>query len=148
MKRLSQIHPIFYHARIKQKRLFRHLSDLGKGFASEQTDAKLEYTCKKHQSLLRRRLGNSDPQLQENKVKNLRIACPTIDGLLIKPGETFSFWRQLGEATVAASTHCRAAARVAWAQQIGRRCVSLGLRSKTWSRRSCEVQDSNLQHPE
>jgi vancomycin resistance protein VanW len=59
----------------------------------------LPFTCKKHQSLLRRRLGNSDPELQQNKVENLRIACPTIDGILIKPGETFSFWRQLGEAT-------------------------------------------------
>ena len=39
------------------------------------------------------------PQLQENKVKNLAIACPTIDGILIKPGQTFSFWRQIGEAT-------------------------------------------------
>ncbi len=37
--------------------------------------------------------------MQENKVKNLRVACPTIDGILIKPGQTFSFWRQLGEAT-------------------------------------------------
>lgn len=59
----------------------------------------LPFNCKKHQSLLRRRLGNSDPQLQENKVVNLKIAAPTIDGLLIKPGEAFSFWRQLGEAT-------------------------------------------------
>ena len=48
---------------------------------------------------MRRRLGNSDPELQQNKVENLKVACPTIDGILIKPGETFSFWRQLGEAT-------------------------------------------------
>ena len=34
-KRLSEIHPIFYRTRIKQKRLFRHLADLPKSFASE-----------------------------------------------------------------------------------------------------------------
>jgi vancomycin resistance protein VanW len=68
-------------------------------FASDLESEDLPFTCKKHQSLLRRRLGNSDPQLQENKVENLKIACPTIDGILIKPGQTFSFWRQLGEAT-------------------------------------------------
>ena len=68
-------------------------------FASEISGEALPFTCKKHQSLLRRRLGNSDPQLQENKVENLKIACPTIDGILIKPGQTFSFWRLLGEAT-------------------------------------------------
>lgn len=105
--RLSEIHPIFYHSRIWQKRFFRTLSDLplaGK-FASEISKDELKFTSKKHQSLLRRRLGNSDPELQENKVKNLRISCPTIDGILIKPGQTFSFWRQIGEATAAKGYH-------------------------------------------
>jgi len=99
--RISEIHPIFYHSRIWQKRFFRRIADLPRlgRFASEIRTDDFEFTCKKHQSLLRRRLGESDPQLQENKVSNLKIACPTIDGVLIKPGQTFSFWRQLGEAT-------------------------------------------------
>jgi vancomycin resistance protein VanW len=101
MKRLSEIHPIFYHTRIWQKRFFRKVSDFKKytNFATEISSENLEFTCKRHQSLLRRRLGNSSPELQENKIENLKIACPTIDGILIKPNETFSFWRQLGEAT-------------------------------------------------
>src|SRR5688500_7857885 len=99
--RLSEIHPIFYHTRIKQKRLFRHLADLPKRFASEIDNKNLPFNCKKHQSLLRRKLGNSAPELQENKIQNLQIACPTIDGLLIKPKQTFSFWRRLGEPTAA-----------------------------------------------
>ena len=100
-RRLSEIHPIVYKTRIQQKRLFRRLVDASRGFrfASERLERALPFTCKKHQSLLRRKLGNSDPQLQENKVRNLEIACPTIDRLLIRPGETFSFWRQVGEAT-------------------------------------------------
>ena len=100
-KRLSEIHPLVYKTRIQQKRLFRRLDDMAKGraFSDEKLPASLPFSCKKHQSLLRRRLGNSDPELQENKVENLKIACPTIDGILIKPGETFSFWRQVGEAT-------------------------------------------------
>lgn len=102
-RRLSEIHPIVYKTRIRQKRLFRRLDDVSRNvkFASEKSGDDLGHTCKKHQSLLRRRLGNSDPQLQENKIKNLRIACPKIDGLLIKPGETFSFWNCVGEATAA-----------------------------------------------
>jgi vancomycin resistance protein VanW len=81
--------------------MFRRVADLPLAgrFASEIDSEHLPFTCNKHQSLLRRRMGNSDPQLQENKVKNLSIACPTIDGILIKPGQTFSFWRQIGEAT-------------------------------------------------
>lgn len=97
--RLSEIHPAIYHTRIWQKRAFRKFADLQVNFATETLNDDLEFTCKKHQSLLRRKLGDSDPQLQENKVHNLKLACPTIDGVLIKPGEKFSFWRQIGEAT-------------------------------------------------
>ena len=81
--------------------MFRRIADLPRvgRFATEKKAENLLFTCKKHQSLLRRRLGNSDPQLQENKIKNLDIACPAIDGIIIKPGQTFSFWRQIGETT-------------------------------------------------
>ena len=100
-RRISEIHPAIYHTRIFQKRLFRTLGDIGGRvrFADIRRGDSLAFTCKKHQSLLRRRLGDSDPELQENKVQNLRIACPTIDGVLIRPGETFSFWRCVGEAS-------------------------------------------------
>ena len=100
-QRLSEIHPVFYHTRIWQKRTFRRIADVSAGvrFALAKQDEPLRFTCKKHQSLLRRRLGNSDPQLQENKVRNLRIAAPAIDGVVVRPGETFSFWKLVGEAT-------------------------------------------------
>ncbi|MBV9242871.1 MAG: VanW family protein [Acidobacteria bacterium] len=99
--RLSELHPAIYRTRIWQKRLSRSLADLRGGvrFATEQRGRDLDFTCKRHQSLLRRKLGNSDPQLQENKITNLSIAVPEIDKLVIRPGETFSFWRQLGEAS-------------------------------------------------
>lgn len=100
-KRLSEIHPAIYRTRIFQKRLFRTVGDVARRirFARGSSDVNLPFTCKKHQSLLRRRLGGSDPKLQENKIENLKIACPTIDGILLKPGETFSFWQRIGEAT-------------------------------------------------
>ncbi|GGD58815.1 vancomycin B-type resistance protein VanW [Paenibacillus nasutitermitis] len=34
-----------------------------------------------------------DMMYQENKVFNLKLAAKTLSGLLIRPGETFSFWR-------------------------------------------------------
>lgn len=100
-KRLSEIHPFFYHLRIEQKRAFRRFADAtsGKRFARHFFSESLPFAVKKHQSLLRRKLGDSDPQLQENKVVNLQIAHKTIAGILIKPGETFSFWHCVGEAT-------------------------------------------------
>ncbi|WP_341323571.1 VanW family protein [Solibacillus sp. FSL H8-0523] len=102
--RLSELHPIFYHIRIGQKRLFRFLANLKerKRFAThKELSTTFPYTGKKHQSLLRRKLGNSDPKLQENKITNLKIATSKIDGVIIKPGETFSFWQLVGKATKA-----------------------------------------------
>lgn len=32
-------------------------------------------------------------ELQKNKAKNLSLASPKINGIIIKPGETFSFWK-------------------------------------------------------
>lgn len=37
--------------------------------------------------------------LQENKVVNLGLALKKIDGITIKPGETFSFWALIGKPT-------------------------------------------------
>lgn len=100
--RLSEVHPIFYHTRIQQKRLFRAIIDLKhiRRFATMKVQStSLSHSCKKHQSLLRRVLGNSNPQLQENKITNLTIATSEIDGIIIKPGEIFSFWKLVGKTT-------------------------------------------------
>lgn len=53
----------------------------------------------RHSSLLYRKLGSSDMSLQENKVKNLSIAISKLDGLVIHPGEVFSFWHCVGSVT-------------------------------------------------
>lgn len=100
--RLSEIHPIFYHIRIEQKRIFRlfaNLKDWNRFAKHKESSSTFSFTCKKHQSLLRRKLGNSDPQLQENKITNLKIASSKIDGIIIKPGEIFSFWQLVGRTT-------------------------------------------------
>lgn len=68
-------------------------------FADKRADESFPYTIKRHQSLLRRKLGSSDPQLQENKITNLRLAITNMDGIVIRPGETFSFWHLVGRTT-------------------------------------------------
>ena len=42
--------------------------------------------------------SGSDMRYQYNKVHNLKLAAATIDGLLIRPGETFSFWQRVRHA--------------------------------------------------
>ncbi|MGI8459731.1 MAG: VanW family protein [Propionibacteriaceae bacterium] len=53
----------------------------------------------KHRSLLLRTLGASEMWLQHNKISNLRVAVRCVDGLVIGPGEEFSFCRTVGRTT-------------------------------------------------
>ncbi|HNQ16259.1 MAG TPA: VanW family protein [Pyrinomonadaceae bacterium] len=101
--RFSEIHPIVYHTRVFQLRMMRRIRDARSRirFADEQTTEQLPYTVYNHQSLLRRKLGSLDMKFQENKVTNLELARQPIDGLLIKPDETFSFWNRIGQTTAA-----------------------------------------------
>ncbi|MEE3717529.1 VanW family protein [Tumidithrix elongata RA019] len=52
-----------------------------------------------HKSILMRQLKDVDMWLQYNKVTNLRLAIAQIDGLVIQPGEVFSFWYLVGNPT-------------------------------------------------
>lgn len=59
----------------------------------------LQVRIKRHKSLLLRQLGETEMWMQHNKVANLKLACAQVDGLLIRPGETFSFNKVVGNAT-------------------------------------------------
>ena len=97
-KLLSQRHPLFYFLAVWNKRLRRMLAwhcD-GRTYASVQQTELLPYRIKKHQSVLLKKLGESDMQLQRNKVTNLRIAIQNLDGIVLRPGEVFSFCKRVG----------------------------------------------------
>ena len=49
--------------------------------------------------MLLRKLADIDMQLQINKLTNLKIAIKQIDGIIIRPGETFSFCKLVGYPT-------------------------------------------------
>jgi vancomycin resistance protein VanW len=65
-------------------------------FCKKRSGEPLPVVIKKHKSLIRRKLGDVDMTLQENKAVNLALAAPAISGILIRPGETFSLWRLVG----------------------------------------------------
>ncbi len=100
-KLLSQRHPWLYFAAVWTKRLQRRITWLtdNKNYAQKRSSGKLPFRVKKHQSVLLKKLGVTDMQLQINKVTNLRIAIQKIDGILIHPGETFSFCKLVGLTT-------------------------------------------------
>jgi len=97
-KRLSQRHPVLYFLAVWAKRTRRYIDWYfdEKKYSSKRTTQKLPFRIKKHQSVLLRKLGESDMQLQINKVTNLRLAIKNIDGIIIRPGETFSFYKLVG----------------------------------------------------
>ncbi len=97
-KLLSQRHPILYFLAVWTRRLRRYADWYfdSKKYANTRTSEKLEFRVKKHQSVLLKKLGDSDMQLQVNKVTNLKIATKQIDGILIRPEETFSFCKLVG----------------------------------------------------
>ena len=62
-------------------------------------DHDLPVRLKQHGSLLLRELDADQMHLQHSKVTNLRLAASRVDGLVIAPGETFSFNRVVGNCT-------------------------------------------------
>lgn len=101
---LSHRYALLYRMAVLVYRLRRHLrwrvEDLtGHRAAHLQVEHRLPVRVKKHESRLLRQLGQSEMWLQHNKVKNLAIAIRPLDGLLIRPGEIFSFWRRVGRPT-------------------------------------------------
>lgn len=53
----------------------------------------------RHNSLIRRTLGNTRPELQENKAVNLALAATKVNGALLRRGQVFSFWHMVGSVT-------------------------------------------------
>jgi vancomycin resistance protein VanW len=98
---LARLRSLLRPLRIHQLRWARRWQDWRHGvrFAQRQTAEPLPVRIIRHRSLLLRRLGSTDPQLQHNKVVNLRLAAPGLDGLCIRPGETLSLWQRIGRPT-------------------------------------------------
>ncbi|MEX1001278.1 MAG: VanW family protein [Crocinitomicaceae bacterium] len=61
--------------------------------------APLSHEMISHQSFLLRKLKNVDMYLQQNKIVNLRLAIANLNGIIIEPGQTFSFWKLVGRPT-------------------------------------------------
>jgi len=55
------------------------------------------YSVFTHSTPLLRKLKDVDMQLQYNKIVNLKIAIKKLNGIVLKPGETFSYWKLIGK---------------------------------------------------
>lgn len=90
-----------YHISVGLRRLIRYIKcNTGKRqYVHKKSEDKLPYRVYKHQSVLVRKLGDADLQLQYNKVTNIKLSIEKLNGIIIQPGETFSFCRLVGKAT-------------------------------------------------
>lgn len=66
-------------------------------FAKEYWPEPLPYTAFCHRTPLIRQLKNVDMWYQYNKVVNLRLAAAKLNGVVVRPSETFSYWRLIGK---------------------------------------------------
>jgi vancomycin resistance protein VanW len=71
----------------------------GTVWASQRDQHDLPVRLQRHGSLLLRELSGADMVLQHNKVVNLRLASARVDGIVIRPGQTFSFNKVVGNCT-------------------------------------------------
>ncbi|HRI02810.1 MAG TPA: VanW family protein [Pyrinomonadaceae bacterium] len=72
---------------------------MSRQFAKPDASVKLEHLIMRHRSMMLRPLRDVEMYLQHNKITNLRLAIAPIDGMVIRPGETFSIWQRVGRPT-------------------------------------------------
>lgn len=91
-KRLTQLFPFLLPLRIWQRNLFNGIKmQFDKNKYSKTVSAPLQYEVCSIKTLMINENSGQDIIYQYNKAENLKITAKTMDGILIRPGETFSF---------------------------------------------------------
>lgn len=99
--RRSERHPWLFPWAVRAHRVRRRVQWLtgDQVWARDRRADLLPIRMKQYGSLLMRELSEDEMVLQRNKVTNLRLASARVDGILIRPGETFSFNHVVGSCT-------------------------------------------------
>ena len=90
--------PVCYQLSLWKEALRKRVRDTRRGFRparTRQADS-LPALIKGHRSPVVRRLAGVEVSLQENKRTNLALAVAEMDGVVLLPGEEFSFWALVG----------------------------------------------------
>ena len=93
------MNPVFYAISEQKEICKRHIKNLtGKEkFAKDKQPKKLPVVVYSRSSGLIKRAPGVDLTLQENKAVNIDLASKKINRIVIRPGETFSFWKTVGK---------------------------------------------------
>lgn len=93
-KRITEVFPWLLPLRRKQRTLFFYTQmrfDKNR-YAKKQEPSLLYYRLFISNCLMRNTDTGFDMLYQENKIHNLKLAATKLNGLIIEPRETFSFW--------------------------------------------------------
>lgn len=96
-KRITQLFSFLLPIRRLQRKIFFYAAmriDRNR-YAKTKAPAVLPFCIYETKSKLLNENTGFDMKYQENKVFNLRLAAEPVNGLLICPGETFSFWQRV-----------------------------------------------------
>lgn len=98
-KNFCDINPLFFAISTQKGIVQRNLKDLisDTKFAKVKEKEKLDKLISSYSSNLIKKGKGVDSVLQENKAVNIRLASNKINGIIIKQGEVFSFWRTIGK---------------------------------------------------
>ena len=95
------ISPTCYKIALQKEIIKRHIKNFlrHERYADTRQSEPLPYLVADCSSHLIKRGKGIDPVLQENKAVNIKLANARMNGILIRPGETFSFWHLVGKTT-------------------------------------------------
>ena len=96
-----EISPTTYKISLKNEILKRHIQNFkqGKKFSRTRKESLLPNVISSHSIKLIKRGPGIDINLQKGKATNIQIAAQTLNHIIIKPGEEFSFWSLVGNTT-------------------------------------------------
>lgn len=94
----SRLRTVLGIAYFRLRRRLQWMTD-GIRYAAERKEEPLPHLIFTHRTPLFRELAQTEMYLQVNKVTNLRLAASRIDGVVLRPGETFSYWKLIGKPT-------------------------------------------------
>ena len=94
-KRLTQWFPFLLPIRKKQRNFFFYTGMLfdNNHYAKKKDTEKLPFELFKAESLMVNTKSGHGIEYQRNKVFNLKLASQTVNKIIIRPQETFSFWK-------------------------------------------------------
>lgn len=98
-KLFCEICPMTYAISLKKEIIKRHIRNIlnGEHFSRKRSPQPMPAVIASYSGEMIKKGPGIDLQLQLNKAKNIELACSKINGLVIEPGESFSFWHYVGK---------------------------------------------------